>query len=50
MTKQRLEQLLYLFAAVVCAAAPFALSPIAAGLLLAAINLAFALCICRSKR
>ena len=45
MTKRRLEQLLYLGAALVCAATPLGLDPVLAGLLLAAFNLALALCV-----
>ena len=45
MTKRHLEQFLYLAAALVCGIAPLAINPIAAGLLLAAINLALAFCI-----
>ena len=45
MTKRRVEQLIYFAAALVCAAAPLGLHPVVAGLLLAAFNLALALCI-----
>jgi len=45
MTKRRLEQLLYIAAALVCAATPLGLDPIVAGLSLAAFNLALAFCV-----
>jgi hypothetical protein len=45
MTKRRLEQLLYLAVALVCADTPLGLDPVVAGLLLAALNLALALCV-----
>jgi hypothetical protein len=45
MTKRHLEKLLYLAAALVCGMAPSALPPVVADLLMAAINLAMAICI-----
>jgi hypothetical protein len=42
--KRRLEQSLYLAIAVVSGVAPFALDPVTAGLMLAALNAALALC------
>jgi hypothetical protein len=42
--KRRFEQCLYVATAVVTGAAPFVLAPVTAGLILAALNLALALC------
>jgi hypothetical protein len=44
MTKRNSKRLLYLAAALISGVAPLALSPIVAGLSMAAINLALAFC------